>query len=400
MSLIEKLMNISLKEWLEYCYLFLFGLIFADQFLHTTMIPMIYNHEQIHIALRIILICLIFAKLNLADRPNWKKILLIVFLSACFFAAYYRRSHYEELLFMSLLVIGANEVSLDKIFIIYFAIGFLLTIVTMILSQTGAIENLIYYHEGKGIRQSFGIVYPTDFSAHLIYLACAYAYIRRNSYRWLEPICMIFLSWFVLEFCKARNNAGCLLILGVLLICYKFYSKYSNKVSCQIKKILNFGKTIWLFLPQILMLMMFILTYFYNPNNKFLAKMNVLYTGRLSLGRKAFDMYSIGFFGQYIPMVGSGGTVNKVDNYFFIDSSYIKMILCYGLLVSFCILLLFIIIQIRIIKFHDVVLAIVIGVIGIQCMFEHHILEIAYNPFFLIVLTTISSRTNRNVLKF
>ena len=53
-------------------------------------------------------------------------------------------------------------------------------------SQTGLIVNLQYEDPNKGIRNSMGTIYPTDFGAHIFYLAVAWVCYRNKALTWLE----------------------------------------------------------------------------------------------------------------------------------------------------------------------------------------------------------------------
>ena len=116
-----------------------------------------------------------------------------------------------------------------------------------------------------------------------------------------------------------------------------------------------------------------------------------MFTYRLSLGKEGFDNYPVGLLGQYIKMTGLGGKLEHPDVYFFIDSSYTKMVLCYGLAVCTCVLLIYLLIGKRAQQRNNMYLLAIIGIISIQCMFEHHILEISYNPFTLAVLANFDT---------
>lgn len=379
----------------EMVYLALFMMIFVDMFLHTTMfVKMFGNHAQLHWFLRIGVATVSVAKLSLTDKRSlWRTMLLIV-LTLCFLAAYYRRSRWEELIIMSLLIIGANNVSFKKILSCYVLAGTVLTIGVMISAQMGIIENLVYIQSERSARHAFGSVYPTDFSAHIVYIVMAYAWIRQKRLTYIELALMAGCGVFVQVFCDARTNAGCIMIFVVLCLISKVYNVIVGKKNLgrpgifisAIRKSVLFLSANAVFILSIVMVA---LSAFYTENSPLMVKLNDLFSTRLEMGKKGLIDYGTSIFGQYIPMQGFGGTLTLPENYFFLDSSYMKALLGYGYLVFACIWIVYFVLAYRAGRRRDSCLIWIIGVTGIQCMFEHHILEIAYNPFILAVVANL-----------
>lgn len=394
-----------MKNVLELLYLLIFAVIFSDAFLHTTMFLKLFgDHTQLHIFMKIALLAVILAKLSLTDERSWKRTLLVVLFFTCFVAAFYRRSHYDELLTIALLIIGANQVSFRRILKVFLILGISITLAAMISAQMGFIENLVYHQSGRSIRISFGSVYPTDFSAHILYLVLAYIFLRQQRLKYIELAVFFGLAAFIYSFCDAKTNAGCMIIAVVICLFLKLSHTFSEeKKPARLQKAEKIIHKIYVFLTKYSMLILFTimtaLTLLYTEDSAIMEKLNELFNTRLSLGKTGFDTYPVGLLGQYIEMVGFGGKLEVPDNYFFIDSSYIKMILCYGLAVTACTLLIYMLVGKRAQKRNNLYLLTILGVISIQCMFEHHILEIAYNPFTLAILAKLDERlTERSQL--
>ena len=73
-------------------------------------------------------------------------------------------------------------------------------------------------------------------------------------------------------------------------------------------------------------------------------------------------------------------------DYFFLDSSYILIGLRFGFVILLLICILFLGYFIYSIKRDDTLLMILLAVMLLQCMIEHHLLEYVYNPFLLLGL--------------
>ena len=80
-------------------------------------------------------------------------------------------------------------------------------------------------------------------------------------------------------------------------------------------------------------------------------------------------------------MQGNGGTVETQTNYFFLDSSYLFILLQYGILIFALILIIILFINYRAQINRDYILIIAVGIMAVQCMVEHHLMDVAYNPF-------------------
>ena len=72
-------------------------------------------------------------------------------------------------------------------------------------------------------------------------------------------------------------------------------------------------------------------TRLFDQENRAFSEINELFSGRLYLGQKGWDDFGLSLFGQTIDMVGFGGSIERPDNYFFIDCSYMNVMLRYGI---------------------------------------------------------------------
>lgn len=294
---------------------------------------------------------------------------------------------------MAYLVIGAYGVSFRKIVKVYCGIGMPFLMFCIVASQTGLVKDLVFDANimGRGFRHSFGIIYPTDFAAHVTYLVLGWGWLRGRKLTWAELGVFAFCTWAVYHFCNARTSVFC---LSMLLAVFA-YIKLNNWIVhldlhplSQTKVICSVGKNANMLMSNmVLILSAFMLVFTLGYSDTILIQLiDHILNGRLSIGRLALGRFGISIFGQQIPMQGNGYMAAKsLDYYFFIDCSYIKMLVCYGLVVSIFIWIAYTLLGHRAIKANDIYLIWVIGVIGLHCAIEHHLMEIAYNPFLLAV---------------
>lgn len=70
---------------------------------------------------------------------------------------------------LAFLIVGAKDVSIDKILKVYLLIDSIIMLIAFVCSQLGMIENLQYW-KNEQMRFALGSVYPTDFAAHIFYI--------------------------------------------------------------------------------------------------------------------------------------------------------------------------------------------------------------------------------------
>ena len=137
-------------------------------------------------------------------------------------------------------------------------------------------------------------------------------------------------------------------------------------------------------------------SYFYDGSNHIMKAVDDLTSGRLGLGHRALTNYDINILGQTIVEHTYGGSkglklanqLNGVSHYFFIDSSYIRMFLLWGLLAFILIIVYMTYIAMRSIFRRTFVLAAIILIASLNFMFEPDIIKIIYDPFLLALFAT------------
>lgn len=98
-------------------------------------------------------------------------------------------------------------------------------------------------------------------------------------------------------------------------------------------------------------------------------------------------------WGQYIEMHGDGGTTDPVPDYFFIDCSYLNILMRFGFAVFVIVMLL---LSIMIIKsFNKPYLMVMIVVICIHSVIEQHLFELHYNIFLMLAFENFNVQDNR-----
>ena len=366
---------------------------FTDFFLQFTTFMNFFEKNTFHMFSYLGLGLVIF-KLFFLDHQTTKRF-IVNLLALGFLVLTWRTSSDFMLFSMGIFILGAREIEFNRIVYLYFYIGIIILTFVMISALSGIIPNLIYRREQVTgtIRQSFGIVYPTDFAAHVLYLVLAYCYLFFKRITIKSYLFFCLLAYLLIYFCDARLSALSLVILIPIIIIGKA-AQNENKIA---KKVANYYWCI----PVLAAYTILLLTYFYNPSNYVLQKINNLLSGRLALGEKGISQYGFSLFGQHIDEYSWGGTtgmkmfMTNQSKYFFIDSSFIRILIMYGIIAFFIILGIMTVISFRLIRQGTYVLATIFVIISISAIVEQRLLDISYDPFLIALYANIYSQKNK-----
>lgn len=372
--------KMELSDLIYYIAYFLF---LTKMVITTTMIN---DHLSRIVTLPITLISLglLFIKILLLNKYSKKNFMIMGILVLC--AGFtYINSTYNDLIYLVLFIIGANNVSFKIIVKIFLSVRVSILLIAMMAAKFGLIQNVIFVRDGR-VRQSFGSIYPTDFAAGVFFIALAYLYIKREKLKIRDVILFVALGIGIYYFCDARLDSLC--IFGIAI--YALFKIVYNRDKRKINKYINIALSSSIIICAAFSI---IISIIYNNSNKIMLFLNKLLSNRLELSKRGIDKYGFSLFGQKVDMVGNGGSSVKPSDYFFIDSSYLFVSLRYGMiaLIIFCVL--FTIYVKRTIDLGEITIAVIIIAIGINSIVAHRLLDIAYNPFLLVFFAKISINT-------
>lgn len=300
----------------------------------------------------------------------------------------WRTSKEFSLFSMGIFVLGARNVDFKRIIKIYFYVGMLLLAFVVISAMGGLIRNLVYRRDMTNIvRQSFGIAYPTDFAAHVLYLILAYAYLKFGKIKWYDYAVFLAVAVFLVKFSDARLSVYAI-ILSIPVLWIGQRAQTDHLLS---RFIASFYWTV----PILSAYLVIIASYFFTPSNKILTKVNNASSGRLFLGHKAISEYGFSMFGKQIIEHGWGGanglkmSQNAPANYFFVDSSFLRMTILYGIIMAIIILLAMTKISWESFQKGSFALASIIVIVSVSAMVEQRLLDLAYDPFLIALLANV-----------
>lgn len=309
-------------------------------------------------------------------RVSYKYLIFSILLLLSGILVYFQTNRLNFLVYSMLLVLLVN-VDMKVVLRNYVIVAGILVVGVFLLSLVGMVPNLQYNRAGV-IRNSFGFIYPTDFASHCFYLFLAISYLLKDKFIWTRSLFGVLLSAFIIKYCDARLNALSILLATVIFI-YFYYSK---------------GKKLKIFalLPYSVVVFSSVVTYLsykFSWSDPFLVSINKLITGRLSLGRNAFDTFEVHLFGtRNVQFIGSGGKTESVIGYNYVDSSYVQMLFTYGIVPVVLLIIIYVVASRKQYKDGQYLLVAILSLIALNCMIEAFWFVPTYNIFMFLLFTT------------
>lgn len=370
----------SIGRRLYYCT-FVYAAILSF-LLASNYVPMI-SSKGVHWFIYLAVVAL-FIKIYALDHYSLKEIagksiiLLLAIIS-------WRLARNIDILLYTSFILGAKNVDFRELIKLFFVTTGILWLGTIIISQANIVRDTIYIRGGFH-RHSLGIGYPTDTGAYAFYLLLAYYYMFFKKLTWRSYVVIVFLDILLYEATQARNS--CVLILLTIPVIWIAQRASNGKLVSR-----GIASFYWMLIP-LAAYSTLLLAWLYNPSRLFKVLDRGL-SGRLGLSHKALDKYGLSIFGQHVHENGWGGIKGSKNfyklnfSYFYIDSSYMRLAIIYGLVLGVLLVTCMTIIAYRSTLNREFALAAIIMLISLHCVVEQHLLDISYDPFLLALLATI-----------
>ena len=322
-------------------------------------------------------------------RVSYKYLILSILLLLSGVLVYFQTNRLNFLVYSMLLVLLVN-VDMKVVLRNYVVVAGILVVGVFLLSLVGMVPNLQYNRAGV-IRNSFGFIYPTDFASHCFYLFLAISYLLKDKFIWTRSLFGVLLSAFIIKYCDARLNALSILLATVIFI----YFYYSDGKKLKIFALLPYSAVVFASIVTYL-------SYKFSWSNPFLVTVNKLITGRLALGRNAFDTFGVHLFGtRNVQFIGSGGKTESVIGYNYVDSSYVQMLFTYGIVPVVLLIIIYVVASRKQYKDGQYLLVAILSLIAFNCMIEAFWFVPTYNIFMFLLFTTntFSKKESNDITK-
>ena len=257
-----------------------------------------------------------------------------------------------------------------------------------VLSRVGVIEDLVWQRPGVNMpdRHAFGMQYCTDLVSHVMFLILMYMFLKRGRLKWyayvviiiLSVINVIYVDGMISLFCVVMGLLGCLYVVA--------YDKKKWRIPSVVLKGWK-GLVLASFWIGAIILFVWVLVYKKDPDiwyNRYYSLQNRLNTNYRLLTQIPFSWFGTGFV-----QVGLGGKEEMPEYYFWVDCSYPRVYAMYGIVAFLIFMGLLTWIVIRLMKKKDYFGMYLMAIIAVDCMIEHHMIEIAYNTFLVFAFADL-----------
>ena len=442
---------VKMKKYIDCLFLIMFALKYLVQFLGTTSLSVsslglffsisssIADITFILSIVILLMVSIFFEKVVIFD----KILAVIVLLVSVIYVMFSDNSSTEIVEFLIITVLAINK-SYKKILFVTIIEGCSIMIIYMLLSQLGIIDD---YVSPVG-RHALGMIYCTDCGAHILFLVIAYVIYSGFKMRLKNSFIMLVTAEVLLFIVNAKTAFLCVVMIMIGL----FINKYNKKMLSKFKWIMLFIYPI-LFGVFVLLIFLYSKNPRLFPDNTLTARLYysklgfekygitlfarniyqngspvrtlsegegkelnikhflfavmilIIIVGILYLIKREkkivsgllFIVLSILLFSVYILAKNNylleSSNVERSVEYFYLDSSFIQILLKHGIVVVSTILILVTYMQYKAFKAENYIFMFIMSVIVLDCTIEHHMMDISYNMIFLLALTDVYEKS-------
>ncbi len=287
---------------------------------------------------------------------------------------YFVRDRSVMLFMLCIFIFSASSVDFDDILKVTLAVDVLVLAVTVGLSLSSIIPNHVW-DEGVRHRYDLGFTYCTFASHLMLFITMVYSCIRKKI-TFFEAGVLGAASLWLYSYNNTRID---LFIVMPFLLCFYVWTHFSEGVRKDFisKMIFQYGGILTAVLSVAAQA-------FYNPGVPVYAKLNELLSGRLYLGHEAIRQYGFTLFGQHIRWIGQGSVrKNPLLTYNYVDCSFLKYMLNYGMIVAILLLAGMLYIGKKAIERQEQALCVSLFFLYIFAMVDAELCVLAFHPFLL-----------------
>ena len=321
-----------------------------------------------------VLAILIF-KETIDFKVNFRDLTLFIILAIVGGLFYnYMGYHYAILPFF---VYSARNVNITTIVKISYRISLALLVFIIVSSYLGWITNYITYDGGRE-REYVGFRYSLFGPAILCNIIFLKVYLEKDNIKWRTLMFLIIVNYALYEFTDSRLTFGLGMILLILTILIKMFSKF--------KRILMNKIIIGSYVLSGMLSLYF--TIGYNHLSEWQSNINEFLGGRLSLGYSTLEYYGYGLFGKKITLVGNGLDIDgyiTTETYDYIDNLYVQLLLKLGLLFLVIFILGMTIVMWKVYRLNDVYLYIIFSLLALHGIIDDLMILPQYNSFWFVI---------------
>lgn len=299
------------------------------------------------------------------------------------------KSTNKTMLLYSLILLAAYNLESSKIMkISLWMQGFFLTFVVG-LSQLGILEDYLFVRDETHYRHGLGFGWTTTAPILFLYFMLIFIYLKKDKFNIFHAAVLELINiWFYLM----TDSRMAFLISSVFIVFFAIQSINKRRWKCLSK----FNK-IYIAMPVLICVFSLLLFKFYDADEPFWIRLNSVLSDRLALGVDAIRNFGFTLFGQNIEWVGfSIKTPTKMEavGYNYVDSSYLQLILNYGVFFLIVVITIYVVAIYKAIKSRDYYLTVILIIILGFSVTEPRLMNLAFNPFPLLAFCQLKGENS------
>lgn len=358
--------------------------LFLMQIMSTTYSELLFDTVEYYKIFTIFsFILLLFLSLFIY-RLNKEYILKDLFILSIFLLVIFFSKTFGVLAIYALLFLLAKYIPFSKILKVYIFI--FLTIILIVF--LGFIFDFLppvnllneSFRDDEQYRYALGFTYTTFLPNYFFHVILAFILLREKKLGIIE-IFTIFIINFILY--KYTDTKAVYYLINLIIIVLFFIKIFS--VDFNNKSILSFlSRLIVKYSFLILCVLSIYLHCFYDPSIEWMNSLNEILADRLRLGHQGIEKYGVTLFGNDVEYV-SFNQVTEFSPYFFLDSSYQRILINFGAVVVLLLVLGFTLLSKLIIFNNNIYYGISIVFLLGHSFTDPQLLDPIFNPFSLIL---------------
>ena len=290
-----------------------------------------------------------------------------------------------ELVFYFLFFFAARGISCNLVIGTSMVAQSAVTLITIAASVVGLVNNYITDKDDR-IREFLGFKWATTSALIYSFVVLELLYLWKGRIRLLNYVIINVINYFLYVLTDSRM--AFLLCIGSTT----FFLLFGGLIG-------QFRERKWFTAAMVSMPFLLAAGSIYLhkrfTREGMIGRINVLLSNRLRYGYEAMKSYGIGLFGKKIKWVGYGLDDAGAGKYNYVDCSYLRIAIEYGVLFLIMVLLVYSFIIYRAYKNGQNYLAWITLFILMLCVTESRLFNFAFNPFILLAFATMTKK-NKN----
>lgn len=341
--------------------------VFAWMFTSTYLKDIIHPYGIINIWNYVSVLCVIIALL-LSKKTTLGNLLIIPLLLFISFFVSKDNGNASFVFNTILLVILSLNLNFKRIVLITMCLQILSLGITVSLSLLNVIPNDLFVSTAGGFlrnRYGLGYTFPTFSPNYFFSIVIEYVYIRFGKVKWIEYIFITLLNVFFYEYTGTRFS---FFLVFLILILERAFRKNSTFLS-----------NIVPYFPTLMFTLTYLSTVLYSPENRILVNLNNILSQRLRFAKLGLETWGVKFFGTSVQWESDATSYN------YIDSSYINILVSYGVLILILTIFGYTFVGVRAKREKDIALSLVLLIWSLRAAIDPQLFLLWFNPFLFII---------------